>query len=155
MLHGPRSLDQFSPYHAVGIKYNSEVERQAQKREMPRAQRKMDWKKELEALKAETSPKRTSGEAKRIDITVQVGYTDDVGTVLAAVKRVLRETDNLLHEPEPELSIGDMDPTNISIHVRPFCSKDDYWDAVTALVKNLKYRFFRDGISYRSVKSNA
>jgi hypothetical protein len=145
MLTGPRSLDTFSPFHGWGPSTSK-------KKEKPK--RKIDWSKEIDHFTKEAQ-KRPSNGTRQIDITVSIGYLETMDAILPVVKRVLRETNEILQDPEAEIALGDMDPTDIKIHIRPFCHKDDYWDAVMNLVKNLKYTFFSEGISYKSVKSNS
>jgi small-conductance mechanosensitive channel len=113
-------------------------------------EKRINWEKELELLKRtkDLKPK----DAKAIDIIINVGYTDDVDTIFSVINKVMKDTDKLLREPRPELSLGDMDNTNVQIHVKPFCHKDDYWEAMMLLLKNLKFRLFKEGISYKSVK---
>ena len=157
MLTGPRSLDQFSPAHGNGFVLNHPRDigclGSPKQEGEPKPMKKMDWDKELETLR-ERGNGPASKDKRLIDITVNIGYTDNVDRVVSLIKRVLRETDMLMKEPEPELGVGDMDPSNIQIHVKPWCPKDAYWDAVSGLVRNLKMTLYKEGVTYRSVKSN-
>jgi len=161
MLTGPRSLDQMSPLHGhgfvlhhprdVGFIGGSDQAPQGE----PRVHRKVDWEKELESLRERGSENAGSKDRRLIDITVNIGYTENIDRVVSVIKRVLRETDHLMKDPEPEMGVGDMDPSNIQIHVKPWCTKDGYWEAMSNLVRNLKMTLFKEGITYRSVRSNA
>jgi hypothetical protein len=161
MLTGPRSLDQFSPFHGHGFVLNhprdvgmiSNAGQDPQ--DEPKVQRKIDWEKELESIRVRGPDTVNTKDRRLIDITVNVGYTDNVDRVVSVIKKVLRETDQLMRDPEPELGIGDMDPSNIQFHVKPWCTKDSYWEAMSSLVRNLKMTLFKEGITYRSVRSNA
>jgi hypothetical protein len=157
MLTGPRCLDQFSPAHGNGFVLNHPKDigylGSSPQEGTPKVMKKMDWDKEIETLR-ERGNETTTKDKRLIDITVNIGYTDNVEKVVSLIKRVLRETDKLMKDPEPELGIGDMDPSNIQIHVKPWCPKDAYWDAMAGLVRNLKMSLYKEGITYRSVKSN-
>jgi len=144
MLTGPRSLDPFTHMHHMG-QFKEEKEKKVKKR--------INWENELDLLRRvkDLRPKDT----KAIDIIVNVGYTDEVDAILEVIHRVMKETNKLLKEPKPELILGDMDTTNIEIHVKPFCHKEDYWEAMTVLLKNIKLRLFKEGISYKSVKKGS
>jgi hypothetical protein len=157
MLTGPRCLDQFSPSHGNGFVLNHPKDigylGGSPHEGTPKVMKKLDWDKEIETLR-ERGNETTTKDKRLIDITVNIGYTDNVEKVVSLIKRVLRETDKLMKDPEPELGIGDMDPSNIQIHVKPWCPKDAYWDAMAGLVRNLKMSLYKEGITYRSVKSN-
>ena len=157
MLTGPRCLDQFSPSHGNGFVLNHPKDigylGGSPQEGTHKIMKKMDWDKEIETLR-ERGNETATKDKRLIDITVNIGYTDNVDKVVSLIKRVLRETDKLMKDPEPELGIGDMDPSNIQIHVKPWCPKDAYWDAMAGLVRNLKMTLYKEGITYRSVKSN-
>jgi len=160
MLTGPRSLDTFSPFHGHGFVLNHPKDignlggpDQVQEN-TPKVQHKIDWDKELDGLKARDSELVNKNNRRRIDITVNVGYTENVDGVVSVIKRVVRETDHLIKDADAEFAVGDMDPSNIQIHVKPWCVKEEYWDAVSSLVRNLKLALFKEGVTYRSVKSN-
>ena len=158
MLTGPRSLDTFSPFHGHGFVLNHprDVGMIASSgQEEPKVQRKIDWEKELDSLRERDTETVSSKDKRLIDITINIGYTDNLDRVVGVVKKVLRETEHIMRDPEPEFGVGDMDPSNIQIHVKPWCTKESYWEAMSSLVRNLKMSLFKEGITYRSVKSNA
>ena len=145
MLTGPRSLDQFSH-----MRHMSQFKEEGQEKNVQKKEKRINWEKELDLLRR--SRDQRPKDAKAIDIIINVGYTDDVDIIFNVINNVMKDTEKLLKEPRPELSLGEMDSTNVEIHVKPFCHKDDYWEAMMLLLKNLKFRLFKEGISYKSVK---
>jgi len=138
MLTGPRSLDQFSHFQHM-----SQFKEEDNEKKKKKEKKKINWDKELELLR-KTKDQRPK-DTKPIDIIVNVGYTDDVDIIFDVIHRVMKETDKLLKDPKPELTLGEMGTTNVEIHVKPFCHKDDYWEAMMVLLKNLKFQLFRKG----------
>lgn len=80
----------------------------------------------------------SSKPVRRVDITVSVGYDDD----LEVAKRVLADMASsnpmVLKTPEVNVLIGEYADSSINIFVRAWCKTDDYWDVYYWLLDNVK-----------------
>lgn len=80
----------------------------------------------------------TSRHVRRVDITVSVGYEDD----LELAKRVLREMaysdEKVLKHPDVNVLIGEYGDSSINILVRAWCKTEDYWDVYYGLMDRVK-----------------
>lgn len=89
----------------------------------------------------------TSRHVRRVDITVSVGYGDD----LEVAKRVLREmaysNEKVLKNPEVNVLIGEYGGSSINIFVRAWCKTEDYWDVYYGLLDQTKPTLDRHKLS--------
>ena len=152
MMTGPRRLDQYVPQTYLSRKKEEEEEDKKKKKKS----KDSHWLKEIEALK-EKAYGKPRDEIREIDIIVKVsyGFSNDVDKVLEVLNRVMKDTENILEDPEPELALGSMDNGIVQIHVKPWCDKKKYWDAMSNLLKNIKVNLFKEGIAYKSVRRNS
>ena len=50
-------------------------------------------------------------------------------------------------EPEPVVKLHELGDSSVNFVVRPWCSRDDYWDVHWDVTREVKLRFDREGIS--------
>lgn len=80
----------------------------------------------------------TTNDTRRIDLTVGVGYGDDLDDAEAAIRRVLDDEERLLEEPEPQVAVDSLGDSSVNFIVRPWVKTEDYWPVRRDLVRALK-----------------
>lgn len=87
-------------------------------------------------------------DTRRVDLTVGISYDDDIGAAVETIRRVLREEDRVLEEPEPTVAVGSLGDSAVNLIVRPWCATDDYWSVRRDLIRQLKEQMEADGLSF-------
>ena len=87
---------------------------------------------------------------RRIDLAVNIAYRDSIQTALDAIKRVVAADQRVLHNPAVTIAVGELGPSAVTILVRPWCSKDVYWDLRWDLTRALKEGLERAGCTIPS-----
>lgn len=80
----------------------------------------------------------TAHDRRRIDLTVGVGYGDDLEDAEAAIRKVLDAEERLLDEPEPQVAVDSLGDSAVSFIVRPWVKTEDYWGVRRDLIRALK-----------------
>ncbi|USZ50903.1 mechanosensitive ion channel family protein [Halomonas sp. DN3] len=84
---------------------------------------------------------------RRVDLTVGVGYDDDIDTVRRVLESVVADDPRVLSEPAPNIRMNAMGDSAITWIVRPWVQASDYWDVYWEMTEEIKRRFDREGIS--------
>ncbi|MBS8271114.1 mechanosensitive ion channel domain-containing protein [Halomonas sp. DP1Y21-3] len=84
---------------------------------------------------------------RRVDLTVGVGYDDDIDTVRRVLESVVADDPRVLSEPAPNIRMNAMGDSSITWIVRPWVQASDYWDVYWEMTEEIKRRFDREGIS--------
>ena len=88
----------------------------------------------------------TAEEQRRIDLTVGVGYSDDLDHVTKVLNDTVIGFPGVLKEPEPMIAVAEMADSSINYVVRPWTKTSDYWTVRFALIEAIKKRFDKEGI---------
>ena len=78
----------------------------------------------------------------------RVKYTIQIA--LDAIRRVVAADPRVLTEPAPTIAVGELGNSAVNILVRPWCSKDVYWDLRWDLNRALKEGLERAGCTIPS-----
>ena len=84
---------------------------------------------------------------RRVDLTVGVGYDDDIDTVRRVLESEVADDPRVLSEPAPNIRMNAMGDSSITWIVRPWVQASDYWDVYWEMTEEIKRRFDREGIS--------
>jgi len=87
---------------------------------------------------------------RRIDLAVNIAYRDSLQTAMDAIQRVVAADPRVLTEPAPTIAVGELGNSAVNILVRPWCSKDVYWDLRWDLTRALKEGLERAGCTIPS-----
>jgi len=82
---------------------------------------------------------------RRIDLAVNITYSDNIQTALDAIKRVVAADQRVLQDPAPTIAVGELGNSAVKILVWPWCSKEVYWDLRWTLIRALKEGLERAG----------
>lgn len=89
----------------------------------------------------------TRHKTRRVDITVGVGYNDDLNLVIKTTMEVLKSHPKVLSDPAPQVNVSDHGDSAVGLVVRPWCKTEDYWDVLFDMKKALKEAYDKAGIS--------
>ncbi|MEM6583564.1 MAG: mechanosensitive ion channel domain-containing protein [Pseudomonadota bacterium] len=89
----------------------------------------------------------TAQQIRRVDLTFRTAYTESVEKVETTLHEVLAAHDKVLDDPEPLIKLHKLGEYALEFIVRPWCSKDDYWDVYWGLTREVKLRFEKEGIA--------
>ncbi len=84
---------------------------------------------------------------RRLDMVFGIGYGDDMGQAIEAVREVLAAEERVLAEPAPQVMVGELADSSVNLVVRPWVKQEDFIAVGFALTQAVKERFDRDGIS--------
>ena len=90
----------------------------------------------------------TAYDSRRIDLTVGVGYGDDLDVAERAIRDVLDAEDRLLDEPEPQVAVDSLGDSAVNFIVRPWVRTDEYWGVRRDLIRALKEEVEASGCGF-------
>lgn len=74
----------------------------------------------------------------RVDITVGIGYGEDIKKAKEVLLAVLTSNAQVLKDPAPSVNVENLGDSSVDLAVRPFCKPEDYWDVYFATMENCK-----------------
>ncbi len=88
----------------------------------------------------------TAMNTRRIDLTVGIGYEDDIGRAVKIVSNILKNHKKVLGEPGPLIATNELDDSSVNLVVRPWVKTNDYWPVKRELLKQIKEKFGEEGV---------
>ncbi|MCK8523789.1 mechanosensitive ion channel [Aquimarina sp. D1M17] len=82
----------------------------------------------------------------RVDLTIGVGYDEDIKKTKEVLLKVLTDNDKVLKEPAPSVNVEGLGESSVDFAVRPFCKPEHYWDVYFATLENTKLALDAAGI---------
>jgi len=89
----------------------------------------------------------TGNQNRRIDMTFDIDYKDDLKLAKNVVMEVLLAHPNVLSEPAPVVAVGALAQNSVQIVARPWVSVDVYWDTMFEITESVKLEFDKHNIS--------
>lgn len=89
----------------------------------------------------------TANETRRVDLTVGIGYGDDIDHAEKVIAKILEAHELVLKTPEPAIKVGSLGDSSVNILVRPWTKTSDYWTVYWDLTKTIKQEFDKEGIN--------
>lgn len=86
-------------------------------------------------------------EMRKIDMTIGIGYGDDIKKAKEVLIAILKEDERVLEEPPLQVVVKELGDSSVNFAVRPWVKTSDYWDLYFDLVETIKLRFDEEGIS--------
>jgi len=84
---------------------------------------------------------------RRIDLVIGVGYDDDLNKARDAILSTITADARALKDPAPLVAVSELGDSSVNFVVRIWCVSGDYWALRFDLLKALKERLDRDGLS--------
>jgi small conductance mechanosensitive channel len=89
----------------------------------------------------------TAQNLRRVDLEFGVGYDDDVEHVERVLDEIVSAHEKTLSSPEPLIKLHTLGESSVNFIVRPWVRTEDYWTVYWDLMREVKVRFDREGIS--------
>jgi len=89
----------------------------------------------------------TKYDTRRVDMTMGVGYNDDLDKVIKTTLDVLKADKRVLSKPEPQVAVSEFADSSVNLVIRPWVKTSDYWDFFFDFQKAIKLRYDKEGIN--------
>lgn len=86
--------------------------------------------------------------ARRVDLTIGIGYGDDIDKAMDVIKRLASSDERVYAEPAPFVEVGNLGDSAVELVVRVWADNSNYWPVRFALLKAIKQTFDKEGISF-------
>jgi small conductance mechanosensitive channel len=84
---------------------------------------------------------------RRIDMEFGIGYGDDIELAERVLLDVVMSHDKVLQDPAPMIHLHTLGDSSVNFIVRPWTKTADYWEVYWYIMREVKLRFDREGIS--------
>lgn len=84
---------------------------------------------------------------RRVDLTLRIGYGDDIVQVRAMLLRLIGEDSRIHADPEPFVGVSSLGDSSVNLVVRVWVAVADYWPVNFELTERMKLAFDTAGIS--------
>jgi small conductance mechanosensitive channel len=85
---------------------------------------------------------------RRIEISYEIRYDDDLDTALEVLRAVCRDESRLLPDPLPWAGVTELGPSSITVTLRAWTRLPIYWDVRFDLLRAVKLGMDRAGIRH-------
>lgn len=89
---------------------------------------------------------RSAEAVRRVDLTVRIGYREDLDRAIGILRDLLDGNERALKKPEPVIFVAELADSWIEIAVRPWTRNEDWWPLLTELPRLVRLRFGEEGI---------
>jgi small conductance mechanosensitive channel len=84
---------------------------------------------------------------RMIDMSVGIGYEDDMGKAINVSMKVLNDNKYVIKDPKPTVAVAELGDSSVNLLVRPWVKTSDYWTAKWDIIQKIKEAFDKAGIS--------
>ncbi|WP_084456507.1 mechanosensitive ion channel family protein [Desulfogranum mediterraneum] len=85
---------------------------------------------------------------RRIDLTIGIGYDDDLRLAKELLQELVRAEPRVLSEPAPMIAVTELAESSVNLVVRPWVQTADYWSVRLELTEKIKLCFDDNNISF-------
>ncbi|MGI9222782.1 MAG: mechanosensitive ion channel domain-containing protein [Woeseiaceae bacterium] len=89
----------------------------------------------------------TAQRLRRVDLLFGVSYSDDIEKVEKVLREIVDEHELVLETPEPDVRLHELGDSSVNFICRPWVKTDDYWEVYWDMLRTVKMRFDKEGIS--------
>ncbi len=89
----------------------------------------------------------TAQKQRRVDLEFGIGYGDDIELAERVLSEIVSAHEKILADPEPTVKLHTLGDSSVNFIVRPWTKTEDYWSVYWDLMREVKLRFDREGIS--------
>ena len=86
-------------------------------------------------------------DTRRVDLTVGVGYSDDIDKVREVLSGIIAADERIMSDPAPMIAVAELADSSVNFAVRSWVKSSDYWPVFFHLNETIKKRFDQEGIS--------
>mgnify|MGYP003299461943 FL=1 len=84
---------------------------------------------------------------RRIDMTLGVGYDDDLNKAKQIIEDLLAADERVLKDPVATIAVANLGDSSVEFVIRPWVNSADYWAVKFDFTKAVKEKFDAEGIS--------
>lgn len=84
---------------------------------------------------------------RRLDLTIGIGYDDDIKQAREIIKKVIDADNRVLNEPAPVIAVAELGDSSVNFTVRMWCNSADYFTLMWDMLENIKITFDNEGIN--------
>ena len=84
---------------------------------------------------------------RRIDMTLGVGYDDDLNKAKQIMEDLLAADERVLKDPVATIAVAELGDSSVEFVIRPWVNSADYWAVKFDFTKAVKEKFDAEGIS--------
>ncbi|MDG2030902.1 MAG: mechanosensitive ion channel [Phycisphaerales bacterium] len=84
---------------------------------------------------------------RRVEITIGIGYDDDIEQARGVIKKLIDEDARSLHDPEPVIKVGNLGDSSVDMLIRVWVEKADFWAYRVDFLEKAKIAFDAQNIS--------
>ncbi|HWU77105.1 MAG TPA: mechanosensitive ion channel domain-containing protein, partial [Rhodanobacter sp.] len=84
---------------------------------------------------------------RRFELTVGIGYKDDIGAAMAEIKQLFEQDERILKDPAPGVWTSGLGESSVDLVVRGWTRPGDFWATKTDLLRAIKEHYDKAGIS--------
>ena len=89
----------------------------------------------------------TAQTERRVDMEFGIGYDDDIELAERVLREIVNDHEKTLDEPEPLIKLHTLGDSSVNFIVRPWTKTENYWGVYWDIMREVKLRFDREGIS--------
>ncbi len=89
----------------------------------------------------------TAQKLRRVDLEFGIGYGDDIEHTERVLNDIIDSHELILKKPAALIKLHTLGESSVNFIVRPWTKTEDYWDVYWDLMREVKMRFDREGIS--------
>ena len=82
----------------------------------------------------------------RANITIGIGYDEDIKKAKAILLKVLTDNPKVLSEPAPTINVSELADSSVNFSLKPWATNEDYWDVYYSTLENSKLALDEAGI---------
>ena len=84
---------------------------------------------------------------RRVEITIGIGYDDDIEQARGVIKKLIDEDARSLHDPEPVIKVGNLGDSSVDMLIRVWVERADFWAYRVDFLEKAKIAFDAQNIS--------
>jgi small conductance mechanosensitive channel len=89
----------------------------------------------------------TTSPTRRVDLTFGIGYDDSIADAQRILEEAVAAHPLVLKEPAPTIRVNELADSSVNFVCRPWTKSEDYWTVYWDLMRDVKERFDRGGVS--------
>ncbi|NBC10357.1 MAG: mechanosensitive ion channel [Planctomycetes bacterium] len=89
----------------------------------------------------------TGKDTRRVDLTFGIAYSSDIAKATEILEELLGTHPKTLEDPAPVVRVHELADSSVNLIARPWVRTADYWEVYWDLMRQVKERFDRDGVS--------
>jgi small conductance mechanosensitive channel len=89
----------------------------------------------------------TVNDKRRIDLTIGIGYGDDIAVAKSAIRNVIESDQRVLKNEEILVAVKELGASSVDLAVRCWTKTDGFWDVYFDMVEAIKLRLDKEGVS--------